>query len=66
MFIWNLGHTGIINLDKIRNFNFERDERGVSLIGWVSDTESVHVGRFESEREASTFLESIMKSEDKK
>lgn len=58
-FVWNYGHTGIINLDKVRNFELTHDKYGVEVVAWISDGESIHVGRFNSEKNAITFLEGI-------
>lgn len=64
-FIWNYGHTGLVNLDKIRNFELSHDEYGVGVIAWISDSESIHVGRFNSEKEAIVFLENITSKKEK-
>jgi len=60
-YVWNSEHTGLINLDKVRNLELLHDEYGVGVIAWISDNESIQVGRFDTEEEARIFLHNIVK-----
>ena len=64
-FVWNISQTGLVNLDKVRNFELVRDTYGIGVIAWISDSESVHLGRFDNEKKAMDFLDAIVKENGK-
>ncbi len=64
-FTWNKNRTGLVNLDKVRNLEIVQDEYGIAVVGWISDVESVSLGRFEDAKEATIFLESAVNGRSK-
>ncbi len=65
MYLWNQYKSGIVNLDKVRNFSIRPTAAGIEVIAWFSDSESVSVGNFNNDAEAEGFLEKIVGSNTK-
>lgn len=67
-FEWNYDRTWIVDLSKMRKFNYEKSEEypyGWSVIGWFSDTETVILKRVRNEEEAISALQQFKDRLDK-
>lgn len=60
-FLWNARRNGSVKASTIRNFTIEPDQGIYLVVAWMSDSESIKMGIFDTEQEAQVYLDSLHK-----